>query len=93
MAIENVPGTQKADIMLYALSTCGWCRKTKQYLSDLGVAYRYVFVDMLEGDQRQEMVDEITRWNPACSFPTVVIDNTRCIIGFNPSELDKLAGK
>lgn len=93
MPIEHVPGAQKADIMLYALSTCGWCRKAKQHLTDLGLAYRYVFVDQLEGDERQKTVAEITRWNPACSFPTMVIDNARCIVGFNPGELDKIAGK
>jgi glutaredoxin-like protein NrdH len=91
MALEQyatqVSGTNKGDILLYALSTCGWCRKTKNLLSDLGVQYRYIDVDLLQGEARAEVVDEIRRWNPNRSFPTVVIDNSKCIVGFREDEL------
>ncbi|MCX5778467.1 MAG: glutaredoxin family protein [Elusimicrobia bacterium] len=93
MNIQTVEGKQKADIMLYALSTCGWCKKTKEYLRELGVAYRYVFVDTLSEPDKSEAVAAITAWNPDCSFPTIVIDNNRCIVGFNAEELKKIAGK
>jgi len=33
--------------MLYALSTCVWCKKTKELLASLGVDHSYVFVDLL----------------------------------------------
>ena len=38
--------------MLYALSTCVWCRRTKQLLDQLGVEYDYVDVDLLEGGDK-----------------------------------------
>ncbi|MGA2091579.1 MAG: glutaredoxin family protein [Endomicrobiales bacterium] len=93
MNIEKVEGTQKADIMLYALSTCGWCKKTKQYLNELGVAYRYTFVDLLSESEKDKAVTEITKWNPSCSFPTIVVNNDHCIVGFKPEELKKIAEK
>jgi glutaredoxin-like protein NrdH len=93
MNIEKVEGAKKADIMLYALSTCGWCKKAKEYLNSLGVAYRYVFVDLLPEPDKNKAVAEITKWNPSCSFPTIVVDNKRCIIGFKPEELKEIAGK
>lgn len=93
MNIEKVPGARKADIMLYALSTCGWCKKTKQYLNDLGVAYQYVFVDLLPEPDKDKAVKEITKWNPDCSFPTIVVDNKKCIVGFKPDELKAIAEK
>ena len=43
---EHVEGENKGKILLYALSTCGWCRKTRQLLDDLGVAYDYIYVDL-----------------------------------------------
>ena len=32
MAVEHVTGKNKGKVMLYALSTCGWCGKTKELL-------------------------------------------------------------
>ena len=87
MARVKVPGTDKGDIMLFALSTCVWCGKTKKLLDDLGVAYTYEYVDMLAGAERDAAVKEITVWNPACSFPTLVIKNEKCIVGFKEEEI------
>ena len=85
--IEKVKGKSKGKIMLYALSTCGWCRKTKQLLDSLGVEYSYVYVDYLEGDDSTKTMDEIKKWNSKCSFPTLVINDKKCIIGFNEDEI------
>ncbi len=87
MAVIHMPGRSAGKIMLYALSTCGWCAKTRKLLEDLGVAYDYEYVDHLKGEERQEAIKKITRWNPACSFPTLVLDNKRCIIGFKEDEI------
>jgi glutaredoxin-like protein NrdH len=87
MALTLVPGKKTADITLYALSTCGWCRKTRELLDSLGVEYRYEYVDLLTDDERPTAVSEIARWNPSLSFPTMVIDNKRCIIGFKEMEI------
>lgn len=84
---KHVDGKNKGKINLYALSTCIWCRKVKDLLNTLGVAYDYTDVDTLEGDQRQKTVDEIKKWNPACSFPTLVINNKKCIVGYNETEI------
>ncbi len=87
MARVKIPGADKGDIMLFALSTCVWCGKTKKLLDDLGVAYTYEYVDMLAGAERDAAVKEITVWNPACSFPTLVIRNKQCIVGFKEAEI------
>ncbi|MFH1100417.1 MAG: glutaredoxin family protein [Methanobacteriota archaeon] len=87
MNVVHVSGKEKAKIMLYALSTCVWCKKTKQLLGKLGVAYDYVDVDLLEGDEKDRVVKEIERWNPQCSYPTLVINNSRCIVGFKEDEI------
>lgn len=86
----HVPGTARNRIVLYALSTCGWCGKTKRLLDDLGIAYDYVDVDLIVGDKSAEAKSEITHWNPRCSFPTLVIDGSRCIVGLDEEEIRKL---
>jgi len=83
---------QDHKVMLFALSTCGWCRRTKKLLEKLGVAYEYIDVDQLMGEEKEEVREEITRWNPACSFPTLVIDDDRCIVGFREQEIREVLG-
>ena len=73
--------------MLYALSTCGWCRKTKELLGNLGVKYSYVYVDLLEDDDQLNTMNELKHWNPKCSFPTLVINDKTCIVGFKEDEI------
>ncbi|MDV2990129.1 MAG: glutaredoxin family protein [Dehalogenimonas sp.] len=87
MAKIKVDGAAKGDIMLFALSTCVWCGKTKKLLGELGVAYSYEDVDLLQGDQRSSAVKELTQWNPASSFPTLVLNGEQAIVGFKEEEI------
>ncbi|MFC1910218.1 glutaredoxin family protein [Chloroflexota bacterium] len=87
MAIVYVPGKKAARVMLYALSTCGWCAKTKKLLDDLGVEYDYEYVDHLTGVERDSTIKEISKWNPSCSFPTMIIEGEKCIVGFKEDEI------
>jgi len=34
--------------------------------------------------------DEIRPWNPRVSFPTIVIDDAECVIGFKTDELKQV---
>jgi glutaredoxin-like protein NrdH len=87
MTVVHIPGKKSRHIMLYALSTCGWCQKTKKLLDDLGVEYNYEYVDQLHGDEKEEAIRKVTVWNPRCSFPTIVLDNEKCIIGYKEDEI------
>jgi glutaredoxin-like protein NrdH len=87
MAFVHVPGKKVADIKIYALSTCPWCKKTKKLLSDLGIEYEYQDVDLLAGDERQAVMGIVKKWNPSSSFPVMVIDNSKCIIGYKEDEI------
>lgn len=92
MEFKHVNGEKRGDVLLYALSTCGWCKKTKKFLEDLGVDYQYVFVDKLNTDEKVQATNEIKKWNPRCSFPTLVINNEKCIIGFQDDEIKETLG-
>ena len=85
--MEHHEGTDKGKITLYALSTCVWCQRTKSLLQDMGVAYDFVYVDNLIGNDRDKTLDEIKRWNPRCSFPSLVINNAQCIVGFDEKKI------
>ena len=87
MAMEHVEGKNKGNVVLYALSTCGWCKKTRMLLEDLGVEFNYVYVDLTEGEERSKVIEDVQKWNPQLSFPTVVINNKDVIVGFKEDEI------
>jgi len=78
------------NVKLYALSTCGWCKKTKELLDTNGVEYDLVYVDLLEGDEKEAVLDEVRKYNPRTSFPTVVVDDSRSVTGFKEDQLREL---
>ena len=75
-----------ACVKLYALSTCIHCKNAKELLDACGVNYDCVDVDTLDGDERREMIEEIKKENPQCSFPMLVI-GYKVIIGFKAEEI------
>jgi len=79
-------------VIFYGLSTCGWCRKTKQFLDRSEVEYELIYVDHLTGDERQRVMTEVARWNPRRSFPTIVVDDTTVIIGFQEARMREVLG-
>ena len=88
----DVDGENKGEIKLYAISTCVWCKRTKKLLGDLGVGYKYIFVDQLDRKTRDEVETEVTKWNPRCSFPTMVINGEKAIVGFQEDEIKEALG-
>ena len=86
MAVTHVDGKNAGPVMLYALSTCVWCKMTKKLLTDLGVAFDYTFVDLLQGAEQDATIKEVKTVNPSCSFPTLVV-NGQCIVGYQEAKI------
>lgn len=76
------------DVKVYALSTCIHCRNAKKYLDECGIKYNCVHVDELKGEERKEVVKELKDYNPAVSFPTIVIKDT-VVVGYHKDKIDK----
>jgi len=93
MNVQHIAGKNVGSVMLYTLSTCIWCKKVKDLLGQLGMEYSYIDVDLLEESEKSKVVDTIKKWNPTCSFPTMVINNKKCIIGFSEDEIKMELGK
>jgi glutaredoxin-like protein NrdH len=79
------------NVRLYALTTCPYCRMTKRYLDDHGVSYEFTEVDQLEGDERQQAIDDVKRLSGGTSFPVLVADD-EVIVGFNKSRISDVLG-
>lgn len=90
MNIVHIAGEDRGEILLYTLSTCVWCRKMKRWLDEKGLAYSYIDVDLETGGDKEVVMEEVERWNPLCSFPTVVVNQKECFVGFKPDKLTEL---
>ncbi len=42
-------------VTVYALSTCVWCKLTKQFLNENDVEYEYIDVDLCNEEDKQKM--------------------------------------
>lgn len=75
-------------IMFYSLSTCPACKKAKQFLDSKGVVYEYIEIDKLSKDEQNNLCNEIKRFNPNLTFPTIVVSDT--IVGYREDLLNKI---
>jgi glutaredoxin-like protein NrdH len=80
-----------AKVKMYTLSTCSHCRATKQFMHDNKVKFDFVDVDLLQGDDKQRILEEVMRYNPSRSFPTILIGD-RIIIGFKEEDIKEALG-
>ena len=78
-------------VKIYALSTCSHCKSTKKFLDDCTVMYDVVDVDLLEGEERKAILEDVKKFNPKCSFPTIIIGE-KVVIGYREEEIKEALG-
>ena len=81
----------KEKIHLYSLSSCPVCKATKKLLKKCEVQYEYTDVDLLATEERKAMIEEVKGFNPAFSFPTLVIDD-EVIVGYKEKKILEALG-
>jgi len=92
MDVVKVPGDRKDhQVFVYALSTCGWCKRTKKFLKDNKVHHEYVDVDMAGPEDRKKIESDLRKWN-CHAYPAVLVDGKKLIIGFKADEIKEALG-
>lgn len=89
----KVDGKDVGDIKVYTLSTCGWCKKTKTFFNDNDIKYAYIDMDKLEGNETDVIRKEQMKFNRSGSFPTIVVNDKDCIVGYDEDALRALIGE
>jgi len=88
MNIAKVSGkNNKHKVFVYALSTCVWCKMTKQYLNDNNIEYEYVNVDLYSEEDKQKIHETIQSKGGTLSYPTTIVDDNIVITGFRKDKL------
>jgi glutaredoxin len=84
-------GNTQPDVKIYSLSTCSHCKATKKFLGECTIKYEFIDVDLLEGDERKAIIEDVKKFNPRCSFPTVIIGE-KVIVGYKEKEIKEALG-
>ncbi len=72
---------------MYAISTCAWCKLTKNFLKDNNIEHEYVDVDLSNGEDREKIRREILKRGGRLSYPAIIIDNKILINGFREDKI------
>jgi len=88
METIKVPGkNNKHRVLIYAISTCAWCKRAKKFLKDSDIEYEYVDIDLCSKDDRDKIREAILSRGGRLSYPTVIVDDRVLITGFNEGQL------
>jgi glutaredoxin len=87
----TVEGPRQAhQVEVYALSTCGFCKRALEFLKNQGISHRYVHVDLLPLEVKNQIKEALrSQFNQAVSFPFLVIDGKKALVGFVEAEWRK----
>ena len=76
-------------VSMYTLSTCPWCRKTKQFFRDRGISFDFIDYDLASQDVQQKITNEMTKQAGPIAFPFVKVGDT-VVVGYNPERYEQL---
>ncbi len=87
--VHEEGSVNKNDIRLFALSTCGFCRRGMNYLRDQSITFSYVYVDKIPFEQKQELKEKLKKkFEKRVAFPFVVVNESVAMVGFLQKEWD-----
>jgi glutaredoxin-like protein NrdH len=93
MQYQKVSGkNSQHKVTLYALSTCVWCKLTKQFLNESGVAYEFADVDLLNDEDKDKAHAAITSKGGMLTYPTTIIDDKILVTGYRKEQLKEVLG-
>jgi glutaredoxin-like protein NrdH len=70
-------------IVVFSLSTCGFCKRAMTFLENQGFAYQYIHLDKVPLDQKTSVKKELQEnFNTAVAFPFVLINDKDTLVGF-----------
>ena len=60
-------------------------------MDDCTVKYEFVDVDLLEGEERKAILEDVKKFNPRCSFPTIIIGD-KVVVGYKEEKIKEALG-
>lgn len=93
MPFSKVQGKKNQHkVVIYALSTCVWCKMTKQFLKDNEIEFEYIDVDLCEPAEKEQVRQQILSRGGSLNYPTTIVDDKTVITGFRKDLLKEALG-
>jgi glutaredoxin-like protein NrdH len=88
MRTIKVPGkNNRHRVLMYAISTCGWCKRAKNFLRDNNIEYEYVDIDLCSHEDRERIREDIISRGGRLSYPTIIVDDRILITSFQEDKI------
>jgi arsenate reductase-like glutaredoxin family protein len=82
-------GEHMAKVLMYTISTCPVCRKTKEFFRARGIPFDFIDYDLASENEQNKIAAEMMKGTGNIGFPFVRIDDV-VVIGFNPERFEQL---
>jgi len=94
LVFQSVPGrSQRDQIRLLALSTCGFCRRGQEFLESHGLAYEFIHLDTLEPEVKAQVKQQFKEnYGESLSYPALVVNDKDHTIGYVKRRWEELLG-
>ena len=76
-------------VIMYTLSTCPWCRKTKRFFQERKIPFEYVDYDLAGEAEQEKIAREMMKYTGHIAFPFVRIGDD-VVIGYNPEKFEEV---
>ena len=81
------------EITVFALSTCGFCRRGLNFLRENDVKFRYVYIDKIDIEKKSKLKKDLQKkFNKRVAFPFLVCNDERTAVGFVRSDWEEICG-
>jgi glutaredoxin len=91
MDVKKVSGkNNKNKVFVYALSSCAWCKMTKQFFKDNSIEFEYVDVDLCDDKDKGKIKEHILSLGGNLSYPTIIINDKTLITGFRKDKIKEV---
>ncbi|MEJ2242164.1 MAG: glutaredoxin family protein [Candidatus Bathyarchaeota archaeon] len=91
MKTIKVPGpNKKHKVLIYSISTCGWCNRAKKFLKDNNVEYEYIDIDQCSMEDKRKIIKDIQSRGGTLAYPTLIIDNETLLTGAPQDKLREI---
>ena len=75
------------ELTVFALSTCGFCRRGLNFLRENEVKFRYVYIDKIDFEIKSKLKKDLQeKFNKRIAFPFLVCNDDKACVGFVESE-------
>lgn len=70
-------------LILFALTTCGFCKKARAFLDEQGFAYDFLYMDRLDPTLKKGLKEEFSRrFGKRLTYPTLIVGGEEILTGF-----------